>query len=262
MDEAMRQLWRRYKRDGDEQARNELVTAHLPLVRYVLGRLPVSLPPSLSREDLASVGVLALMRAIEDFDPERGVEFATFAVPRIRGAMFDELRQHDVLPRSVRQRAAAAEAACRELTERDGKPPSIADLARYLGISPAEVQRTMSAMGIRNMLSLEAAYRTPYGGREQIIEWAVDMNSRTPLSAALARERETILARAIASLPEPDRKVITLYYRDGLMLKEIAQLLSVTKARVSQIHSRALFRLRAYLAAVGRRPQGGEEAVS
>jgi len=261
VDETTRQLWRRYKRDGDERARNELVTAHLPLVRYVLGRLPVSLPPSLSQEDLASVGVLALMGAIEDFDPERGVEFATFAVPRIRGAMFDELRKHDVVPRSVRQRAAAVEAACRELTERDGKPPSIAEIARYLGTSPRDVQRTMSAMGIRNMLSLEAAYRTPYGGREQIIEWAVDVASQTPLTAAMEREREAILARAIESLPEPDRKVITLYYRHGLMLKEIAQLLSVTKARVSQIHSRALFRLRAYLATLGRRPSGGE-AVS
>lgn len=261
MDEAMRQLWRRYKREGSEQARNELVMAHLPLVRYILGRLPVSLPASLSREDLASAGVLALMSAVEDFDTERGVEFATFAVPRIRGAMFDELREHDVLPRSVRQRAAAVEAACRDLTERDGKPPSIAEIARYLGISPRDVQRTMSAMGIRNMLSLEAAYRTPYGGREQIIEWAVDAHSLTPLSAAMAHEREGILARAVADLPEPDRKVITLYYRDGLMLKEIAELLSVTKARVSQIHSRALFRLRAYLAAIGRRPQGGE-AVS
>lgn len=259
----MRRLWRRYKFEDDETAREELVLANLPLVRYVLGRLPIALPPGLGEEDLGSVGVVALMRCVDDFDPERGTEFATYAVPRIRGAMFDELRAHDIVPRSVRQRANAVERACVTL-EQQGKPtPSPEEIAREAGLSSEEVERTMDAVALQSLLSLEGFTRSSPDGREQrILEGAADPTVSTPLAAVMAEERKAILADAIAALPERDRRVITLYYQGDLMLKEIAQVLSVTKSRVSQIHARALFRLRTHIASAlrGRRATPGEGA--
>ena len=240
----MRRLWERYRRDGDEEARNRLVMEHLPLVRYILGRLPISLPSGVSAEDLVSAGVVALLRAIEDFDLERGVEFATFAVPRIRGAMFDELRDHDIVPRSVRQRAHAIEAAYLELRQQRQSCPSVEEVASVLGLGVVEVERTLSAVGLKSFLSLEAFHRTSRGSRERVMESATDVHTATPLATLMAKERDQVVTEAVADLPEADRQVITLYYRDGLMLKEIAEVLSVTKSRVSQIHARALFRLR------------------
>lgn len=257
----MRRLWRRYKFEGDEAAREELVLANLPLVRHILARLPVSLPPGLGEEDLASVGVVALMRCVDAFDPERGTEFATYAVPRIRGAMFDELRAHDIVPRSVRQRANAIDRACVTLEQRGRPTPSPEEIAQEAGLSPEDVERTMDAVALRSLLSLEGFARSSPDGREQrILEGAADPTTSTPLAAAMAEERKAILADAIAALPERDRRVITLYYQGDLMLKEIAQVLSVTKSRVSQIHSRALFRLRTHIAAAlqGRRRAQGD----
>ena len=259
----MTRLWRRYKHERDEEARNELVLAHLPLVRYILGRLPISLPSGVSAEDLASAGVVALMSAIESFDPSRGVEFATFAVPRIRGSMFDELRHHDTIPRAVRQRANAIEAACVELSRQGNKTPSLDEIAAAVGSTAREVESTMAAVGFRNYLSVNSFCRTTSVGQDQIMESAADASAPTPLAALMAKERASIVSEAIADLPEADRRVITLYYRDGLMLKEIAEVLSVTKARVSQIHARALFRLRARIADLaGGQPPPIQEAAS
>ena len=264
MDERSKRLWRRLKFGGDEKARDELVLEHLPLVRYVLGRLPVTLPAGLSQDDLASVGVLALMRAIDHFDPERGAAFTTFAVPHIRGAMLDELRAHDIVPRSVRQRANAIERASIDLERQGHGCPSIDEIGAKVDLSPRDIERTMSAVGLNSLLSLEALVRTSPGGRQQrILEGAADRTTPPPLAALMAKERNDILARAIAALPEADRRVITLYYRHDLMLKEIAQVLSVTKSRVSQIHSRALFRLRSLIAtAMASRPSASTEGIS
>jgi RNA polymerase sigma factor for flagellar operon FliA len=262
MDDRTKQLWRRYKLTGDESTRNEIVLSHLPLVRYVLGRLPVTLPAGLSGEDLASVGVLALLREIEDFDPERGVEFATFAVPRLRGAMLDELRAHDIVPRSVRQRASAIEHACVELSRTGKSAPSLEEIAHQVDLAPDEVERTLHAVTLSSLLSLEAFQRGPaaHGGRS-LLE-AADARTSTPLATLMAKERDDLLARAIASLPEAERRIIVLYYQHDLMLKEIAEVLSVTKSRVSQLHARALFRLRAHIAALTARRTEPQTAVS
>jgi len=259
----MRRLWRRYKYGGDEAAREEIVLANLPLVRFILGRLAVGLPTGLSQEDLASVGVVALVRAVDKFDPERGVEFATFAVPHIRGAMFDELRAHDIVPRSVRQRASAIERACITLEQKGATAPSCEEIGQEAGLKPDQVERTMTAVGVSSLLSLDAFVRSGSDGREQkILEGTADPTSRSPLAALMAKERRAVLAEAIAALPEADRRVINLYYKGDLMLKEVAQVLSVTKSRVSQLHSRALFRLRAHIASAlaSRRASGGEGA--
>jgi len=250
VDTGLRRLWRRYKQDRDEKAREELIVHNLPLVRYILGRLPISLPTAVGSEDLASVGVIALMGAVDDFDPSRGTEFATFAVPRIRGAMLDELREHDIVPRAVRQKARAIENAYIELRQRGGIAPTVDDVATLLGVSPMGVERTMAAVGLNSFLSLEAVCRSPHGGHDHGLADAPDARTDNPLVELMARETNHILTRAIRELPDADRLVIILYYRRGLMFKEIAEVLGVTKSRVSQIHARALFRLRAHIAAV------------
>ena len=246
----MMRLWQRFKRRGDPQARHQLILHHLPLVRFVQARLPISLPSAVTPEDLTSAGVVGLIRAVDEFDPDRAVEFATFAVPCIRGAMFDQLREHDTVPRSVRQRANAIEAAYVELSDGGRKSPAIEDVAAAVGQTPEEAERTMVAVGLDSLVSLGASYRTPRSSHDQTLESTADVQATTPLAALMAKERDGILTEAVAALPPADRRVIVLYYRDGLMLKEIAEVLSVTKARVSQIHARALFRLRAHLAAI------------
>ena len=261
MDDRKRRLWRRFAFEGDAQAREELVLTNLPLVRYILGRLPIALPSGLSEEDLASVGVVAMMRAIDSFDPERGLEFATYAVPRIRGAMYDELRAHDIVPRSVRQRASAIERACTVLEQQGDPSPSVEDIGRETGLEPQQVERTMSAVGLRSLLSLQAFVRGASDGREsKVLDGTADPTCTSPLATLMGKERKDVLAQAIAALPEADRHVITLYYKGDLMLKEIAQTLDVTKSRVSQIHTRALFRLRTHISTImaSRTKAGGE----
>jgi len=262
MDDRTKQLWRRFKLTGDESTRNELALSNLPLVRFVLGRLPVTLPAGLSGEDLASVGVLALLRAIQDFDPDRGAEFATFAVPRVRGAMFDELRAHDIVPRSVRQRASLIEHACVELSRAGKSAPSLEEIAHQVDLQPDEVERTMHAVTLSSLLSLEAFQRGPAstGGRS-LLE-AADARTSSPLATLMAKERDSLLAQAIAALPETERRIIVLYYQHDLMLKEIAEVLSVTKSRISQLHARALFRLRAHIATLTAKRTEPQAAVS
>jgi len=261
VEERLRRLWRRYKFEGDQAAREQLVLENLPLVRFILGRLLFRLPAGLSEEDLASVGVVALMRAVDDFDPELGTEFSTFAVPRIRGAMYDELRAHDIVPRSVRQKANAIERACVTLEQRGNESPTADEIGQEVGLDAIEVERTMDTVGLHSQLSLDAFVGGGGDGSGvKLLEGTADPTATSPLATLMAEERKAILADAIAALPEADRRVITLCYQRDLMLKEVAQVLSVTKSRVSQIHSRALFRLRSHIAAAlgGRRAPGGE----
>ena len=248
MDEATRRLWRRCKEGRDASAREELVLANLPLVRFIVRRLPVALLPDLGEEDLVSVGALALLRSVDDFDPERGVAFATFAVPRIRGAVLDELRAHDRVPRSVRQRARAIERARRALAQDGLATPSLDEIGRETGLAPDEIERTVAAAGLRPQWSLDGQGRTASeGGDRGLLGGAADPTAPPPLAALLADERKALLAEAVEALPEADRRVVTLHYQRDVRFKDIARRLAVTKARVSQIHARALGRLREHL---------------
>ncbi|NQT52833.1 FliA/WhiG family RNA polymerase sigma factor [bacterium] len=250
MDAQMVRLWQRLRRNGDGAARNELILAHLPLVRFVLGRLPVSPPSGLSHDDLLGAGVVALLRAVDDFDLGRGLEFATFAVPRIRGAILDELRAHDVLPRSARERAAQVDRAVMECQLEGRSAPSDRQVAQRAGLTEPQVRSTMRAMALRHSLSLDSYCQTSRPGKDQKIhEAATDRHTPCPLTSAMSRERSAFLAQAIAELPEAERRVIVLHYQHELMFKEIAEVLSVTRSRVSQIHSRALAHLHARITA-------------
>jgi len=227
-------------RSGAE--RDRLVEQYLPLVRYVVARLPVTMPASLDRDDFYSVGVMGLMHAAATFDPARGASFKTFAYTAVRGAILDELRKHDPVPRNRRDRLRKMERASAALHAELDREPTLAELAKVLGCTEGELDEDLQALHTSRTLSLDEGR----GGDEdggtlgsQIAAAVAD-----PGHNADDRENRDRLAKAIAELPETDRHVVVLYYHEQLYLKEIGQILGVTESRVSQILTRAIERLR------------------
>jgi RNA polymerase sigma factor for flagellar operon FliA len=224
--------------------RDRLVEQYLPLVRYVVARMPVAMPATLDRDDFFSVGVLGLMHAAAAFDPARGASFKTFAYTAIRGAILDEVRKHDPVPRSRRDRLRRLQRAESELWARLDREPSLAELAEALGVSAEELDQDLQAQHTARVLSLDEAR----GDDDRLVASLAATDAPDPVARAGAREDVERLTRAIAELPQTDRHVVVLYFHEQLYLKEIGRVLGVTESRVSQILSRALERLRLKLA--------------
>lgn len=223
--------------------RDRLIEQYLPLVRYVVARLPVASSGSLDRDDFYSVGVMGLMQAAASFDPARGASFKTFAYTAIRGAILDEVRKHDPVPRSRRDRLRKLDRANAELQVRLGRQPTPAELANLLQCTEQDLDEDLQALHTSRMLSLDERF----GGEEDggsLVSQVRDPDAIDPVGQADARENLDRLTKAIAELPEVDRHVVVLYFHEQLFLKEIGELLSVTESRVSQILSRAIERLR------------------
>ena len=223
--------------------RDQLVEQYLPLVRYVVARLPVTMPGSLDRDDFYSVGVMGLMHAAATFDPARGASFKTFAYTAIRGAVLDEVRKLDPVPRNRRDRLRKMDRAYAELHSSLDREPSLAELAQVLGCTEDELDDDLQALHTARTLSLDEEF----GNGEDSGTLAGQIAAAgTPDPGALADDRESLelLTKAIAELPETDRHVVVLYYHEQLYLKEIGQILGVTESRVSQILTRAIERLR------------------
>ncbi|WP_207950099.1 FliA/WhiG family RNA polymerase sigma factor [Nocardioides ochotonae] len=230
-------LWRRFKHDHDPQARDQLVLQFSPLVKYVVGRLRSSLPASVDSDDLTSDGVLGLLDAVDKFDPERGLQFQTYAVSRIRGAIVDGLRSTDWVPRSVREKIRDLNAAQTTLERRLGRSPDDTEVAAELGIGITELQEMYAQTSYTNVLSLEAS--------------TTGEDDPAPAASYLPGPGEDWpdgFLQAVRSLPERDQILIALYYWDRLTLAEIGQVLGVTESRVSQLHSRATLTLRRRIA--------------
>lgn len=228
--------WRRYKTTGDLEIRNQLVLQYSPLVKYVAGRVRNGLPASVESADLVSEGVFGLMDAIEKFDPDRGWEFQTYAVPRIRGAIIDSIRSADWVPRSVRGRLREVEAARTALHRELGRDPDDAAVATRLGVSLVELRELV-------------AKPTQMGAASE--EEIAELGDEAPgLEQALEDEgTRDLVRRAVRELPERDQVVIALYFFEGLTLAEIGRVLQVTESRVSQLRSRATRALRVRLTA-------------
>lgn len=227
-------LWAAYRSDPTEELRHQLVLQYSPLVKYVAGRVRVHLPATVESADLVSEGVIGLMDAIEKFDPERGWEFPTYAVPRIRGAIIDSIRAADWVPRSVRTRLRAVDAARTTLQQRLGRPAEPDELAAEVGMTLPELRAL-----------LERPTHVSSAGDDEIAE--VD-DPGPGLDEAFEDEatRETLKA-AVRRLPERDQVIVALYFFEGFTLAEIGQVLDVTESRVSQLRTRALKALRAEL---------------
>jgi RNA polymerase sigma factor for flagellar operon FliA len=236
-------LWQKYTAKPDPATREKLIMEYLPLVKYVVGRLAVTLPPTVDADDLLGYGVMGLITAIERFNPERGFKFETFAVSRIRGAIIDELRSQDWLPRSVRQKAKEMEGTIRELENRLGRTASDQELAGALGTTVDNLPKNLSEI-VAPVLSLDDL--VSMGDDGQKISWLDTLpdDRMGPTATFDQEEMVEILGQAIDALPERERLLISLYYHEGLTLKEIGAVLSVTESRVCQLHSQAVGRLR------------------
>ena len=222
--------------------RDRLVEQYLPLVRYVVARLPMTMPSALDRDDFFSVGVLGLLHAAANFDPTRGASFKTFAYTAIRGAILDEVRKHDPVPRNRRDRLRRLERASADLRARVDREPTLAELADALGLTATELDDDLLALHTARILSLDEPTGDDDGAT--MLATMPAGGTRDPADASAARERVERLAKAIAELPETDRHVVVLYFHEQLYLKEIGEVLGVTESRVSQILSRAVERLR------------------
>jgi RNA polymerase sigma factor FliA len=226
-----------------EQKRQRVLDSLL-LVKYVVGRLALDLPPSLDREDLASWGTMGLMRAVETYDATRGVAFSTHAYIQIRGAILDELRRQDVLPRTRRDRLRAVRETRSTLEQTLGRPPYPEELAEATGLSLDDLDEVLLSEHTTSVLSLSDGHDD--AGIGAILR---SDESDDPSEIADANDMRDRLALAIGRLPEVERRVVTLYYAESLLLKEIGEVLGFSESRASQIHARALERLRACLRA-------------
>jgi RNA polymerase sigma factor for flagellar operon FliA len=240
---TVQDLWQKYAKQPDPATREKLIMEYLPLVKYVVGRLAVTLPPTVDSEDLVGYGVMGLITAIERFNPDRGFKFETFAVSRIRGAIIDELRSQDWLPRSVRSKAKEMEGSIRTLEHQLGRTATDDELALALGTTVENLPKSLSEV-VAPVLSLDDLVMMGDDGAK--VSWLDTLpdDRLGPAGVFDAGEMTEILGKAIDLLPERERLLVSLYYHEGLTLKEIGQVLSVTESRVCQLHSQAVGRLR------------------
>jgi RNA polymerase sigma factor FliA len=246
---AQGRLWARYRSTNDQRTHERLINEYAPLVGYVAGRLRAHLPPHLDESDLNQWGLLGLIDAIDRFDPTRAIRFETFAMTRIRGAIIDELRGLDWVPRSVRTRARQVERAIAEVERQKGATATDAEVAEYLGITAETLDATFVDISRGSLMALDDAFvGGGTGDAVALIDVLADTYSSSPTQVVSQTDRTEAVESALSHLPERERLVVRLYYYDEMTLKEIAKILSVSESRASQLHSKGILRLRARLA--------------
>ena len=242
------ELWKEYRKTRSPELRDKIIRQYMPLVKYVAGKVGVGMPSSVEFDDLVGFGQFGLLDAIEKFDPDKNVKFKTYAVTRIRGAIFDELRQLDWVPRSVRQKSREIEDTIGDLEARLGRTASDAEIAGKLGVSEEEYQQTVMKLSGTSVLSLNDVWYS--GNDNDHMSIGDSIESPSSLNPDVIVEREEIrkiIIQAINELPEKEKMVIVLYYHEYLTCKEIGQVLEVSESRISQLHTKANLRLRAKL---------------
>ncbi len=242
-------LWACYKEAGEKDARNRLIVHYAPLVKYVAGRVSVGLPSNVEQADLVSYGMFGLIDAIDKFDFQRGIKFETYAISRIRGAIIDELRSYDWVPRSVRAKARTVERAYSTLENKFGRTPTDHEVAVELGVSDREVQQIFNQISFVSLVALDEliGLGNDKGDSLTLGDTLADTQGQDPTTAFEVEELRHQLAEAINRLPDREKIVITLYYYEGLTLAEIGQVLGVTESRVCQMHTKAVLVLRSRL---------------
>jgi len=246
---ALRELWVEFKASGEGRLRERLILHYSPLVKYVAGRVGVGLPPNIEQADLVSYGIFGLIDAIEKFDLERAIKFETYAISRIKGAIIDELRAIDWIPRSVRYKAREVEKAYAALEAKLHRTPTESEVAVELGISLDDLHTIFSQVSFVNVIALDELLNVggERGDKLSLVDTLEDTRAEDPVEAFETEETKYLLSRAINTLPEREKIVVTLYYYEGLTLAEIGTLLGVTESRVCQIHTKSILQLRGRL---------------
>src|SRR6478672_6033689 len=250
VDAAIAALWKEFKDTADPQLRERLILHYSPLVKYVAGRVGVGLPPNIEQADLVSYGIFGLIDAIVKFDISRAIKFETYAISRIKGAIIDELRAIDWIPRSVRYKAREVEKAYAALEAKLHRSPTEAEVAEELGIKLEDLHTIFSQVSFVNVVALDELMSA--GGEKgdslSLVDTLEDTKAEDPVAAFESEETKYLLAKAINTLPEREKIVVTLYYYEGLTLAEIGQVLGVTESRICQMHTKAVLQLRGKLA--------------
>lgn len=240
--------WTRFRQTNNSQMREKLLADYLPLVKNVAGRMAAGFPKSVELNDLINTGVIGLIEAFNNFDPARGVKFETFAVPRIRGAILDELRALDWVPRSTRAKARNIDKALTKLENELGRGPSDTELAAIMKISLEELQYARKDVSVTALLSLDELICREDDNRQVPRIETIENSATVDVLDDMERvELRIFLIHAISSLTEQERLVVSLYYYEELTLKEIGEIMLISESRVSQIHTRAVTRLRAMI---------------
>ena len=238
-------VWEEFKGTDSQTARERLILHYAPLVKYVAGRIGAGLPQSVEQSDLVSNGMFGLMDALDKYDPGREVKFETYAIPRIRGAIIDELRAMDWVPRSIRSKARGVEKAHAQLEAKLGREPTDEEVAEKLDMDVNELHDVLTQISLVSVMALEESVGGDERGEQRsLIDTLADAAGGDPGSGIEGQEMRGILSAAINSLSEREKVVITLYYFEGLTLAEIGDILGVTESRVCQIHTKAVGSLR------------------
>jgi len=245
----LRDLWKRYKATGDDKARERLVIAYSPLVKYVGGRMASGLPAHVEEADLISYGLVGLISAIQRFEPERDIKFETYAITRIKGAIIDELRSLDWVPRSVRARAREIERTNSKLEHRLQRAPTDEEMAAALEMSVEDFQDALLQISNSSVAALDELWTVSDASGDQVslLDTLQDPDAPDPAQVMDATDLKDRVADSIARLPEREKLVVALYYYENLTLREIGEVLGVTESRVSQLHTKAVLRLRSRL---------------
>lgn len=240
-DAARKRLWEDYVRLKTPDLREKLILEYAPLVKVVAGRLSMYLGYNVEYEDLVSYGIFGLIDAIDKFDKNKDVKFETYASLRIRGAILDQIRKMDWIPRTVRQRQKQIDTAMKELEQRNGRPATDAELAAYMGISEEEFLDWQNQVKADNIISLNEYVEQ---GNDISSEKSISSGFETPESVIEKSELKKMLEESLEILTDKEKKVILLYYYEELTLKEISRVLEVSESRISQLHTKALQKMR------------------
>jgi RNA polymerase sigma factor for flagellar operon FliA len=240
--EETKGLWRRFKDTGDQETRNQLVEIYMPLVKYTAERLKGKLPQCVDIQEMISAGMLGLIHAVDKFDPDRGIQFETYCSMRIRGSILDDLRASDWVPRLIRNKANRLGKAKLELAFELGREPRDEEIARRMGLSTDEYEALLREVEVRAQLPIEGAYSDDTDDHDvQRVDLIEDRSQTQPLETLSIQEVREV---ATKGLSDKERRVVAMYYFDGLTMKEIGAILNISESRVCQIHSQVLKLLR------------------
>lgn len=239
------ELWRRYHQQAEPDAENALVEKYLPLVSSIAARLAMTLPEHVDQDDLYSAGLVGLLQALRNYDPTCGASFETYARTRVRGAMLDELRKMDWVPRTVHEKARKIQAVMAQLEQKLGQIPTEAQMAKALKVSSGEYEKLLNEIRPAAFICLDTVSSEDDTGN--LYEVVPSSTDESPLEQISQRELKQVIFERLKDLPEMQRKVLVLYYAEEMHLREIAEAVGLTESRICQIHAQAVLSIRAYL---------------